>query len=152
MPLTLRPMGLGDLPRVVALQRESFQSPWSEDLLKRELDHEWSTVTVAEAAVGTRVELAGFSIYWLVHDELHLLTLAVATSMRRRGVASTLLEEALARARARPCALATLEVRRSNRAAQALYEKYGFKKVGVRPNYYVAEREDAVVMMLDMVR
>ncbi len=145
-------MGLGDLPRVVALQRESFQNPWSEELLRRELDHEWSTVTVAEAAVGARMELAGFSIYWLVHDELHLLTLAVAPSMRRRGVASVLLEAALAQARSRPCTLATLEVRRSNEAAQALYEKLGFQKVGVRPNYYAAELEDAVVMMLDLGR
>ncbi|HZH02830.1 MAG TPA: GNAT family N-acetyltransferase, partial [Myxococcaceae bacterium] len=68
------------------------------------------------------------------------------------GVASTLLQAALARARARDCVLATLEVRRSNRAAQCLYESFGFKPVGLRPNYYVEEREDAVVMMLDLTR
>lgn len=143
-------MGLGDLPRVVALQREAFTSPWSEALLRRELDHEWSTVMVAEAAVGARVELAGFSVYWLVHDELHLLTLAVARAQRRRGIASRLLAEALERAGSRRCTLATLEVRRSNEAAQALYAKFGFRRVGIRPNYYVSEREDAVVMMLDL--
>jgi ribosomal-protein-alanine N-acetyltransferase len=146
----LRPMTLDDLPLVVTLQQQSFQSPWSEALLRREFDHEWSRVTVAELPVDGRVSIAGFSIYWLVHDELHLLTLAVATAFRRKGVASALLNEALGEARSRPCTLATLEVRRSNEAALALYERFGFRRVGVRPNYYVAEREDAVVMVREL--
>jgi ribosomal-protein-alanine N-acetyltransferase len=59
------------------------------------------------------------------------------------------IEELLARGKHRRCVLATLEVRRSNEAAIQLYRSFGFRTVGVRPNYYADEKEDALVMVLD---
>ena len=78
-----------------------------------------------------------------------MLNVATAPQHRRRGVARAVMEELLARGRHRRCSLATLEVRRSNEAAIGLYRSLGFRSVGVRPNYYVDEKEDALVMVLD---
>jgi ribosomal-protein-alanine N-acetyltransferase len=140
-----------DLPAVVSLEQEAFRNPWSPELLRRELHHDWSTLLLAEEHQGAERRLLGCIIFWVVHDELHILNVAVAPSERRRGVARTLLNAALERGRARNCALATLEVRRGNVAALELYRVFGFRTVGVRPNYYVDEGEDALVMVLDLL-
>ncbi len=147
----VRKMTAQDLPRVMEIEDSAFQSPWSLELVKRELTHDWSTIYLAEepdSAGGMRV--LGFLIFWLVHDEVHILNVATDPAHRRRGVARAVLDAALERGRQHKCRLATLEVRRSNEAARKLYESYGFKPVGVRPNYYVDEREDAIVMVLDL--
>jgi [ribosomal protein S18]-alanine N-acetyltransferase len=147
----LRKMELGDLPAVMDIERAAFKSPWSAELLKRELSHEWSTILVAEQSDPLRGEqLLGLVIFWLVHDEIHILNVATSVAHRRRGVGRTLIAAALERGRQHRCALATLEVRRSNLAALKLYEGFGFRSVGVRPNYYVDEGEDAIVMVLDL--
>ncbi|XXF80928.1 ribosomal protein S18-alanine N-acetyltransferase [Myxococcaceae bacterium GXIMD 01537] len=146
----IRPMTQDDLAAVMALEQASFKTPWSAELLRRELDHDWSTILLVEdPREGGPPELLGLAIFWLVHDELHVLNVATAPQHRRRGVARVVMVEALARARARGCSLATLEVRRSNEPALQLYKSLGFRSVGVRPNYYVDEREDAIVMVLD---
>ena len=69
---------------------------------------------------------------------------------RRMGHASRLLAHVLEYARRAACRLVTLEVRRSNEAAQRLYRRFAFKAVGIRPKYYVDDQEDAVIMSLDL--
>jgi ribosomal-protein-alanine N-acetyltransferase len=86
----------------------------------------------------------------VVHDELHILNVATAPEHRRRGVARAVLQAALDVGRQKRCTLATLEVRRSNGTALELYRSFGFRPVGIRPNYYVDEGEDAIVMVLDL--
>ncbi|ATB47634.1 ribosomal protein S18-alanine N-acetyltransferase [Corallococcus macrosporus] len=147
---SIRQMTAEDLPAVMLLEKAAFKNPWSQDLLKRELQHEWSTILlVEEEREGQGPELLGLAIFWIVHDEVHVLNVATAPQHRRRGVARAVMDEVLARGRARRCTLATLEVRKSNEAALQLYRAYGFRPVGIRPNYYVDEGEDAVVMVLD---
>ncbi len=146
--VSLRRMVEEDLPEVLALQARCFSHPWSAELVKRELTHDWSTVLVAELPEDKR--LVGFLIYWVVHDEVHILNIATDPKVRRRGIARTLLERSLKTGRERACRLATLEVRRSNVAAIELYRSFDFRSVGVRPNYYVDEREDAIVMVCDL--
>lgn len=147
----IRKMTAADLDAVMEIQKVSFKNPWSLELFRRELSHEWSTIFLAEEPQpGGEKQLAGFLIFWLVHDEVHILNVATALDYRRRGVAKLLLEHCLARGRQHRCTLATLEVRRSNDAAKGLYEAFGFRPVGVRPNYYVDEGEDAIVMVLDL--
>jgi ribosomal-protein-alanine N-acetyltransferase len=147
----LRKMGAADLDAVMAIETVAHPHHWSADLMRRELGHDWSTILLCEEqGEQGAVRLLGFLIFWLVHDELHILNLATAPAERRRGVGRTLLSEALVRARAHRCTLSTLEVRRSNEPAIALYKAYGFRAVGIRPNYYVDEREDAIVMVLDL--
>jgi len=147
----VRPMTAADLPRVLEIEQVAFKNPWSADLLRRELGHDWSTILVAEEP-GPRGQtiLLGFVIFWVVHDELHILNVATAPEHRCRGVARRVLQAALDQGRRRRCTLATLEVRRSNGAALGLYRDFGFRPVGIRPNYYVDEGEDAIVMVLDL--
>lgn len=144
-PFSIRAMDPVDLDRVMELQRRAFSHPWSTEMVRKELTQDWSTVLLAEAGG----ELLGIAIFWLVHDELHLLNIATDPAHRQRGVGRALLEAALARGRAHRCRIATLEVRRSNEPALALYRNHGFRPVGLRPNYYTDDREDAVVMILD---
>jgi [ribosomal protein S18]-alanine N-acetyltransferase len=147
----IRPMTAEDLPPVLEIEKVAFKNPWSPELLRRELTHDWSTIYLAEEPDGKGgMRILGFLIFWLVHDELHILNVAVDPVHRRRGVARAILEATLARGREHKCTLATLEVRRSNVGALELYKAYGFRAVGIRPNYYVDEGEDAIVMVLDL--
>jgi ribosomal-protein-alanine N-acetyltransferase len=150
-PFHIRRMQPEDLEEVMEIQRASFRNPWSLELFRREMSHDWSTILLAEQSPEPGVStLLGFLIFWLVHDEIHILNVATVPEGRRRGVARELLSTALERARIHRCTLATLEVRRSNEAALELYRRFGFRAVGIRPNYYVEEGEDAVVMVLDL--
>lgn len=153
-PFLFRRMTLEDLDRVMEIELQGFAHPWSAELFRRELTHAWSTILVASeqrpSPEGRCEQVLGFVIYWLVHDELHVLNVAVAAEERRRGVARALLEEMTERGRLAGAVLATLEVRRSNRGAIALYESLGYRQVGVRPNYYVDEGEDAIVMNAEL--
>jgi [ribosomal protein S18]-alanine N-acetyltransferase len=148
--LQLRRMTLADLDRVMALENQAFSNPWSRQLVANELEHEWSTVLLAEEPGPAGPELKGFAIFWLVADELHVLNVAVDARFRRQGLGRTLMDAVLATGRQRACRIANLEVRRGNRAAIALYESLGFRAVGMRPAYYQDDREDAVVMILDL--
>jgi ribosomal-protein-alanine N-acetyltransferase len=93
-----------------------------------------------------RVEGAGIVAFcgcWLFGDELHINTVAVQRDWRRQGIARALLTHVLADTRA---VRATLEVRRSNAAALALYEKLGFQVTAVRPKYYENPNEDGLIL------
>lgn len=153
-PLRFRRVGEADLPRLMEIERDAFLHPWSEQQLRNELSTAWSVMLAAvvsdEAGEGGAERMAGYVIVWVVHDELHVLNVATAPEARRRGVGRALMEEAHALARARACRLVTLEVRRSNAAAIALYRALGYRQVGMRPRYYAEEGEDALLMSLDL--
>jgi ribosomal-protein-alanine N-acetyltransferase len=142
--LAFRRMREADLPRVMEIERAAFSHPWSEELVRRELSHEFSTVLLATDGPGGPVQ--GFAVVWLVHDELHVLNVAVAPEARRRGVARTILAEVESQARAQGARVAMLEVRRGNAPAIALYRALGYGQVGIRPRYYAEDGEDALVM------
>lgn len=148
--LSIRVMTAEDLPTVQDIEARAFKHPWSPELLRRELTHDWSVILLAEEDTPEGRRVLGFLICWVVHDELHILNVATDPLHRNRGVARAVLTAALERAREKKCALATLEVRKSNEVALHLYKSFGFRPVGVRPNYYVDEREDAIVMVLDL--
>lgn len=86
---------------------------------------------------------------WLLADEAHIVTVAVRESHRRRGIAELLLISAIELAQAKRQELVTLECRVSNEPALALYDKYGFERVGLRPRYYSDNHEDAYVLSLN---
>jgi ribosomal-protein-alanine N-acetyltransferase len=151
----LRPALAADLPAIVALERAAHKYPWSEDLLRRELSHEWSTVLLAFAqeqvdGQASVERIAAHIIFWIVHDEIHILNVATAPEQRRRGYGRALMEEAEARGRAKGAVLSTLEVRKSNEAALALYGSLGYRQVGMRPRYYVDDDEDALVLLKNL--
>jgi [ribosomal protein S18]-alanine N-acetyltransferase len=149
-PIRFRPMKPEDLDRFVEIEREGFLHPWSRELLARELSHAWSHVLVALEQERREERIVGYVVFWLVHDEVHVLNLGTAMAARRRGIGRALMEEAHTLGRSRGAVLSTLEVRRSNAAALALYGGLGYRQVGVRPNYYAEEGEDAIVMVRDL--
>ncbi|MBX7113421.1 MAG: ribosomal protein S18-alanine N-acetyltransferase [Myxococcaceae bacterium] len=142
-------MVAADLPEVMRIQLKAFSNPWSEDMVKKELTQDWSTVLLIEEQMAGRSALLGFIIFWLVHDELHILNVAVTPEHRRRGIGRYAMNAALAFGQSHQCRIATLEVRRGNAPAIALYEALGFRTVGLRPQYYADNKEDAAVMVLD---
>lgn len=143
--LVLRRAGREDVDRVLEIEKEGFLHPWSRALVERELDHSWSRLLLAEEGPGGAV--VGYIVFWIVHDEVHVLNVATAVAARRRGVGRALMQASEEEGRRLGARLSTLEVRRSNEAAVALYLALGYRRMGVRPNYYAEEREDAIVMV-----
>ena len=143
-------MALSDLPAVMAIEHQAFSNPWSTEMVRKELSQDWSTVLVVEEATPAGWQLRAFAIFWLVADEVHILNVATDGAVRRRGFGRQVMEAVLATGKTQKCRLATLEVRRSNEAALALYGSLGFRAVGMRPSYYQDNKEDAVIMILDL--
>ena len=146
----LRKMAMSDLPAVMAIEHQAFSNPWSTEMVRKELSQDWSTVLVVEEATPAGWQLRAFAIFWLVADEVHILNVATDGAVRRRGFGRQVMEAVLATGKTQKCRLATLEVRRSNEAALALYGSLGFRAVGMRPSYYQDNKEDAVIMILDL--
>ena len=149
-PYRLRPMALADIPTVMEIDRASFPSPAPKQLFINELtDNQLAhyQVLVREEAGETIVGFAGF---WLIADEVHISTIAVAPAERGRGRGEWLLLNLLRLACALDPLLVTLEVRRGNTVAQALYAKYRFEEVGVRRRYYRDTGEDALLLTVDL--
>ena len=94
-------------------------------------------------------EIVGYAGLWLMVDEAHITTFAVAPRHRRQGIGQVMLLHLLGLAESVGASVATLEVRVSNTSAQRLYQKYGFRPVGVRTRYYTDNNEDALIMTTD---
>jgi [ribosomal protein S18]-alanine N-acetyltransferase len=133
-----------DLDAVVALEAESFTNPWTREMLEREL-RQSDVARVYVLRLADR-RVAAFCACWILFDELHINTIAVHPSLRRQGLATQLMTHLLERAAAEGANRALLEVRRSNVAAQRLYERLGFRVAGVRRHYYSHPDEDALVL------
>jgi ribosomal-protein-alanine N-acetyltransferase len=137
------------LDSVAGLQHLSFTSPWSADAIGwelRETDVARLYVLEEEADGGAQTRLLAYCACWVIFDELHINSLAVAPDARRKGHARRLLDYVFQDVVSAGVTAATLEVRRSNAAALALYNRLGFQVEGVRANYYQNPREDALVL------
>jgi [ribosomal protein S18]-alanine N-acetyltransferase len=143
-PYRIRPAVPADAKTLLALERRTFTDPWSEASFKEALTSAWTFGLVAETTRGA----AGYMIGREVGGTGEVLNLAVAPEFRRRGIAGALLEAGLAAFRRRKVDEVFLEVRESNRSAQALYLSRGFRAVGQRAAYYRNPKEDALVLRL----
>jgi len=141
--IELGPATPADLDAIDEIERASFPAPWAKSTFAAELEREWARIDVARSAE----RIVAFCNYWLVSTELHVLAIATHPAERGRGLAGALLAHVLAAGAQVGCTLATLEVRRSNAAAIALYERAGFRTVHVRTRYYHDDGEDALVML-----
>ncbi|HET7726826.1 MAG TPA: ribosomal protein S18-alanine N-acetyltransferase [Candidatus Limnocylindrales bacterium] len=141
--LLIAPMTVADLGAVQAIERASFTAPWPPHAYRSELE----TNRLAHYLVG-RIgdEIVAYAGMWVMVDEAHITTFAVHPAWRRRRIGERLLLALLDLALDRRAREATLEVRLSNLAARRLYEKYGFRPVGIRPRYYSDDGEDALIM------
>jgi ribosomal-protein-alanine N-acetyltransferase len=168
LPYVIEPMQLRDVAEVMGIERLSFPSPWSARAYRYELrENNLSHYLVARlqrplakkepgfwvklrrslgVAASPGINILGYGGFWLMAGEAHISTIAVRPEWRRRGTGELLVVAMLELAVELGADLATLEVRVSNVAAQSLYQKYGFAKVGLRPHYYRDRGEDALIM------
>ena len=146
-PSLILPMTRADLDSVYRIAEVSFPVSWSRESFEDELQNRWAVLRVLRPGSGESV--CGFSHFWLLGEGIELHNLAVLPQARGRGYGLALIEDMAEIAAIRGAKEAWLEVRRSNLAAIALYQRAGFEKVGVRPRYYSNNDEDALTMKIN---
>ena len=135
------PMTKEDAKELAVLDQLCFSVPWSEKSFQEEADNSLATYFVAKEDD----KIVGYGGIWNVSGEGQITNIAVHPDMRKKGVASMLLKALMESAK--ECGQIFLEVRESNQAAICLYEKHGFKKCGVRKNFYHSPAENGIIMI-----
>ena len=143
----LTPMREADLPEVMAIENAIYSHPWTRGNFVDSLNAGYACRCLRLGG-----ELLGYFVLMVAAQEAHLLNLSIAEQHQRRRHGSGLLREAADLARRLGARNVFLEVRPSNAGAQALYTRFGFRKVGTRRGYYPAHagREDALVLTLPL--
>lgn len=143
----LEPMCEEDVPAVLAVENEIYPHPWTRGNFIESLRAGYQCWTFRNGA-----KLVGYFVLLIAAGEAHLLNLSVAGANQKRGHGRALLAEVIRMARTQGARHVFLEVRPSNRAAQALYTRFGFSRIALRRGYYPAgaEREDALVLTLPL--
>lgn len=146
-PYQLAPMQESDLDEVLVLEQRSFSEPWTRKMFLGELHgNAFATNLVLRAD-----KLLGYVMFWVVFEELHIMNLAVLPEVRRQGLGTALVRYVLTAAAAHGARMALLEVRASNVSAITMYRRLGFVQKSVRKGYYNHPREDAVIMMRELL-
>lgn len=146
----IQPMSIHDIPYIEELEQRCFAAPWSGDTYRHELMHNrlcsyW--VMRPDFTEGNDVPLIlAYGGYWLMGDEVHIMTIATHPEYRRQGLGRRLLDAMIAHAETAGATEITLEVRAGNHAARAMYAAMGFAVVGERKRYYTDNGEDAILM------
>jgi len=154
-----------DLDAILAIEAAAHPTAWPRGIFQGELELDYSSVWVFEqpgvsaqanahqksekiaiSSAAKPTEIVGFLVFWRVHDEVHILNIAVAPHARRRGIASAVMNSVIEVATENLASFVTLEVRINNKAAISLYESLGFVIIGQRPQYYADTGEDALIM------
>lgn len=136
-----------DIPSVVGIEEEAFATPWTEEIF----EHEMNGNAYAHYIVAVEnEEVIGHCGMWVVLDECHITNVAVRKRLRGHGIGEKLMSEAIKLCKEMNVKLMTLEVRVSNHTAQSLYRKLGFQDGGIRKNYYTDDRENALVMWVEL--
>ncbi|MES2363566.1 MAG: ribosomal protein S18-alanine N-acetyltransferase [Pseudomonadota bacterium] len=141
------------LEAVVRVEQNAYDHPWTQGNFSDSLKAGYQAqLLTGGSAPEAEAELLGYFVAMKGVDEVHLLNITVAAAHQRRGWARVMLDALAIWARGQGAQWLWLEVRVSNTRAKAIYERYGFRVVGLRRNYYPAggnglpSREDAVVM------
>jgi ribosomal-protein-alanine N-acetyltransferase len=145
LAIEIRPLGLSDLGAIDSIEQRAYRTPWSRSMFASELAKA-SSICLG-AWEGDR--LVGYVVNSRYVDAWHVMNVAVDPDLRRRGIATSLLERLFELTQDDQRRGYTLEVRVSNDQAIALYEKLGFIRQGIRRAYYTDNREDALIMWRD---
>ena len=132
------------MPQVIEIEKACFSDPWSYEAMTQELALPYTAYFMALE----RECLAGYAGVQVILDEGYITNIAVANDFRRQGAGRKLLETLIAYCVDKGCRLVTLEVREHNIAAIRLYEGLGFRKAGLRRNFYSKPMENAWIMTL----
>ena len=143
-----RPMINADLEQILEIERASFKYPWSRRFFLEEVHVDCARAVVAEVAD----RVIGYVLFWLLPEDVDIHNIAVHPDYRRRAIGRSLLAHVVAAAQERSSVRVTLEVRKSNDAAQQLYKSLGFAITGERRGYYSDDGEDALTMALSLTR
>lgn len=138
----VEPMTERDISEIAEIERLCFSSPWSENALLEELSNENAFFLCAKIFG----EVVGYIGTNIILDECYIANIAVKPQHRRKGIASLLIENAIETAKEKGCTFISLEARKSNSAAIALYEKFSFSVQGERKNFYNDPDEDGLIM------
>lgn len=142
-----RRMNLSDIDRILEIEHQSFTAPWSRNAFEGELTRNhfarYIVVEVDQLVVG-------YAGMWLIIDEAHITNIAIDPAFQGRKLGETLMRQMMTVAVWNGAVRMTLEVRVSNKKAQNLYEKLGFKSYGIRKRYYTDNGEDAMIMWAEL--
>lgn len=176
----IRPMRHEDIPQVAQIDREAFPGEWvfrSQSAYKQDLNNPSVRYIVAcnkgdvpeperketqkppwfkrifspDRYLNVPQKIVGFSGFWMMMKEAHIIAIGVRDSYRRLGIGEGLLITTIELAQILNANAVTLEVRASNEIARGLYTKYGFRVIGRRPRYYSSDGEDAIIMSTDNI-
>lgn len=136
-------MSTSHLEEIKDILLTDFDDFWTYSVFKSELENPNSQYFVAIQDD----EIVGFAGVWKAIDDMHITNIVTKISKRHLGIASMLLEKLIAVSKEEGVDSLTLEVNENNTYAIRLYEKYNFKKIGLRKNYY-AQNENAIIMTL----
>ena len=142
--IVTREMSAADLKAVQAIEQESFHDSWAVESWVAELNSSIAKYIVLEQ----ESIIKGFAGFWLIAGEAQVTRVAVAKDARGQGLGKILTAALIAAAWQDGAEAVTLEVRKSNVAAQTVYTQTGFTVSGVRPHYYEDNKEDAIIMWL----
>lgn len=145
--VTVRSMRLADVDAVVAIETETFGSPWQRETFADLIDRPTVELLVMESEADGVI---GYAVLWCVLEQAELANVALTSSWRGRGLGRYLVGRVLEVARGRGVSKMFLEVRSSNERASEIYRDFGFTEVGLRRDYYDAPKEDARIMMADL--
>jgi ribosomal-protein-alanine N-acetyltransferase len=148
-PVVIDDMTLDDIDAVQDVERSSFPVPWPANAFRHELTQNRNARYIV-ARGGDRI--VGYAGLWLMVDEAHITTFAVHPDQRRLRIGERLLQRLFEIAVVMNAEWLTLEVRASNLPAQKLYEKYGFRRAGVRRRYYSDNNEDALILWTERLK
>ncbi len=140
--VTIRKMTVSDAPQVACLERRAFSQPWPEAEFVKAAQADNYIYLIAEH----ENQIIGYAGCVIAADEADITNIAVDDGARRLGIGTKLLRSLTEMTAARGVASIFLEVRQSNGPAQNLYFKTGFKKIGIRKNFYQKPNEDAILM------
>jgi ribosomal-protein-alanine N-acetyltransferase len=144
MPGIVRQMDVNDIDWIMEIEKKSFVAPWSKTMFEEIIFSPDSRGIVIEH----NNSIIGYTVFYTVDVEAHVMNLAVNPMERKQGYARHLLDHALKFFSEKGISECYLEVREHNRDAQRLYEHFGFEVIGRRKKYYPETGEDALVMRL----
>ena len=142
----IRAMTVADIPAVIDIERRSFTTPWTLHAFRMEMKNQLAVYRVAE----TDGIISAYGGMWLILDEAHVTNVAVHPDYRGRHLGRRIMEALMEEAIRRNLLRMTLEVRKKNEPAIALYKKLGFLMAGIRPDYYQDTGEDALIMWVEL--
>lgn len=145
--LGIRKMVMNDIGQVMDVDRVSFSNPWTEDIFQLEIgknDQAYYYVMTLDQKV------IGYIGMWVVIDDAQITNIAISPSYRGHKFGEKLFGFACQQALAMGVKHLSLEVRVSNRVAQNMYRKFGLVPGGIRKNYYTDNREDAIIMWVNL--